>query len=274
MTPSLSDLVSSREAIEHLSHANAFASYVGNGVCLCRTLGRYLLYVSSGDIGIACHLMAEGYWESWVTLAMLRTVQPGWRCVDVGAHAGYYSVLLADLVGPGGHVDAFEPNPETFALLDRNRDVNGVSSRLTIHQLAAGRESRRDLTLYYPARLPGSGSVIHRQPRDDVLTVQVDMEPLDALIQPPIHFMKIDAEAADHDVLEGALRLLDASPGVTIFFEHLCCYYLDQARAKLDRLTELGFPLAHIDFSGDVVPITREQLLADPWRPWNLYLRR
>jgi protein-L-isoaspartate(D-aspartate) O-methyltransferase len=35
-------------------------------------------------------------------------VSPGDRAVHVGAGTGYYSALLADLVGPGGHVDAIE----------------------------------------------------------------------------------------------------------------------------------------------------------------------
>src|SRR5688572_8568167 len=36
---------------------------------------------------------------------------PGGTFLDVGAHAGYFSLLASTLVGPAGHVYALEPNP-------------------------------------------------------------------------------------------------------------------------------------------------------------------
>ncbi|MDC0709730.1 methyltransferase FkbM [Stigmatella sp. ncwal1] len=36
---------------------------------------------------------------------------PGGLCIDMGAHIGLYSVLLASLVGPQGRVISFEPSP-------------------------------------------------------------------------------------------------------------------------------------------------------------------
>lgn len=51
----------------------------------------------------------------------------GWSCWDLGAHCGLYSIALAMRVGPGGQVAAFEPNPISFARLERHRRMNGVS---------------------------------------------------------------------------------------------------------------------------------------------------
>ncbi|MSU65186.1 MAG: hypothetical protein EXS38_03585 [Opitutus sp.] len=47
----------------------------------------------------------------------------GWTCWDLGAHFGLYSVGLARRVGPAGQVAAFEPNPISFARLQRHRDI-------------------------------------------------------------------------------------------------------------------------------------------------------
>jgi hypothetical protein len=147
-----------------------------------------------------------------------------------------------------------------------------VRERTNIHRLALGRESRT-VTLEYPPHLHGSGSVVHRPPRENLSRAQVEMATLDEVLSSPIHFLKVDAEGSDYDVLEGALRTLDASPGAIIFLEHLGCFY-EHPADKLDRLKELGFPLAHVDYGGDVIPVSAAVLLAEPYRAWNLVLCR
>ncbi|MFH6786476.1 MULTISPECIES: protein-L-isoaspartate O-methyltransferase family protein [Methylobacterium] len=42
-------------------------------------------------------------------------VRPGERVVQVGAGGGYYTAILAELVGPAGRVDAFEIEPDLAA---------------------------------------------------------------------------------------------------------------------------------------------------------------
>ena len=56
-------------------------------------------------------------------------LQRGDVFVDVGANIGYFSVLAACLVGEGGQVFAFEPDPDNFRLLRDNVALNGFSSR-------------------------------------------------------------------------------------------------------------------------------------------------
>ena len=48
--------------------------------------------------------------------------------MDVGASVGYYTLLLARLVGPSGRVYAFEPIPRDFAILKRNVKANGYQN--------------------------------------------------------------------------------------------------------------------------------------------------
>src|SRR6266446_717422 len=51
----------------------------------------------------------RGFSERFVTDYFRRTVRPGMRVVDVGAHVGYYTLLFSRLVGQSGQVFAFEP---------------------------------------------------------------------------------------------------------------------------------------------------------------------
>jgi ubiquinone/menaquinone biosynthesis C-methylase UbiE len=51
-------------------------------------------------------------------------VQPGWRCLEVGAGRGSMAVWLAQRVGPSGHVVATDVDvgfPTRFALLGEMR---------------------------------------------------------------------------------------------------------------------------------------------------------
>ena len=98
---------------------------------LCRVLGRYKMFVDAGDNSLAPHLMLDGLWEMPVTEAVLRSVSQGMTVVDVGANYGYYTMILAELVGPGGRVFAAEPNPRMMSLLDRSVAVNGFADRVT-----------------------------------------------------------------------------------------------------------------------------------------------
>ena len=40
--------------------------------------------------------------------------------LDIGANVGHYTLRMSELVGDSGRVVAFEPVPETFALLAAN----------------------------------------------------------------------------------------------------------------------------------------------------------
>ena len=43
--------------------------------------------------------------------ALARTLRPDWHCLDIGANHGYYTLVMADAVGPEGRVVPVEPTP-------------------------------------------------------------------------------------------------------------------------------------------------------------------
>src|SRR5688572_23436882 len=104
-------LVPNRTGWEMVSCQASQTAYMGDNTAIVRVLGKYIMWVDTTDIGITPHLSLNGYWESWITLAMARVLQPGWTCIDVGANHGYYTLIMADAVGPSGKVISIEPNP-------------------------------------------------------------------------------------------------------------------------------------------------------------------
>jgi hypothetical protein len=129
-----------REAVEAEVRATCRTVYLGDNEALTRILGRYKMYVDTRDIGIASHLMMEGYWEMWVTEAMMRLLRRGAVVADVGANLGYFTLLMADLTGAEGHVLSFEPNPEMARRLEKSIAVNGFAGFTDFYPCGLGRE--------------------------------------------------------------------------------------------------------------------------------------
>src|SRR5262245_41287743 len=85
----------------------------------------------------AWRLARRGKYEPDVEAALKRLVQRGMVCVDAGAYVGTFSTLMARLVGPGGHVYAFEPAP---ANVERRREaVARYGDRVTVEAAALTR---------------------------------------------------------------------------------------------------------------------------------------
>jgi FkbM family methyltransferase len=58
---------------------------------------------------------------------MLQSIAPGDLCVDVGANIGFFTLLMAGLVGKSGSVMAFEPEEANFQTLQMNSSMSGSS---------------------------------------------------------------------------------------------------------------------------------------------------
>lgn len=128
---------------------------------------RMVLPDPARDRFIGPALSAAGVFEPVQTELLLHLVRPGDVALDLGAHVGYFTLLLARLVGPGGCVYAFEPDPDNFALLRHNVAANGyqnvvacplaVSDRCGDARLFLSPDNTGDHQLY--ASAGGRGSV-------------------------------------------------------------------------------------------------------------------
>ena len=77
-------------------------------------------------------LLSHGVWEEYETQIFKETISPGDVVLDIGANIGYYSLIAARLVGDTGKVHAFEPEPNSRDLLEKNIAVNKCSNIVCI----------------------------------------------------------------------------------------------------------------------------------------------
>lgn len=156
------------------------------------------------------HIFLHGVYENDLTALFQRLAQPGWTVVDVGANAGYFSLLAADLGGRRSRVVAFEPQPRMAVMLRRTLDLN-AGSAIELVQAACGDRSGTATLGSSPdprnnglARLTDSRHVAVAT--RDVPIVRLDRYCEAHDIAPDL--VKIDVEGAENDVLKGMDALL------------------------------------------------------------------
>ena len=83
-------------------------------------------------------------------------LKPGDTAIDVGAHIGFFTMLMAAAVGRGGCVYAFEPFDANADLLERSIAENDFHDRVVFRRAAVG-ETRGTATLTFPVETLNSG---------------------------------------------------------------------------------------------------------------------
>jgi FkbM family methyltransferase len=240
-----------------------FAVYMGNDTALTWALNRYKMYVDTRDKAISVHLLTEGGWEPDITRLLGGMVKPGMKVVDVGANMGYFSLLMADRVGPGGYLWAFEPDPRNFELLEWNLNVNGFLRWSKPFRMAAFNR-RTEVRLWQnPVNLGGHSVLTGELPEVEGSVVTVDAVPLDNCISTPIDVMKIDAEGSEPFIWEGMRQTIERSPNLRILMEFDPVQIRGKGRdprAFLDRIGQDGFRIQRIRPDSTLCAASQEQL--------------
>jgi len=250
-------------------------AYLGDCTALCRVLGRYKMFADTHDVGLSSHLMLDGYWEMWVTEAIASRIRPGMVAADIGANLGYFSLLMAELVGPGGFLHAFEPNLRMVERLQKSLDVNGFGGRSSVHQVALGATDGEPMVFVVPPNEPKNA---HMVPLNGDVPNGASLLHTQTLSGNPdwseIEFAKIDVEGAEEVIWSGAHALLEARKLRTVVLEFTPARYQDAAQF-LDRILAPGFSLSYIDPHRGITAISRDELFArNPFEDIMLMLER
>jgi FkbM family methyltransferase len=170
------------------------------------------LFVDLSDHVIGLPIV-RGQYEREEVEFIRRHLKPGDIALDVGAHIGFFAIQMADIVGPGGRVYAFEPFDSNGELLERSIVENRFDERIVFERAAVGATSG-SATLTFPVETLNSGGAYllkdGTQPLSGNLERRVAVVALDEFKLPhPIRFIKWDVEGAEPQVLEGAVKLLE-----------------------------------------------------------------
>jgi FkbM family methyltransferase len=154
------------------------------------------------------------------TQMMLNLIPENAKIFDVGANAGWFSILFA-LKVPRAEVHAFEPIPNTYALLEKNVSVNNINN---IEMYSFGfSDKSEDLNFYFFEEGSGNASAMNVSGRESVEKVHSRVERIDDFLADSdrgVDFIKCDVEGAELLVFKGAIETLKKDKPV-VFAEML-----------------------------------------------------
>jgi FkbM family methyltransferase len=155
------------------------------------------------------HAYLYGGWERKAMDMMVRYVKPGSIAYDLGANYGMHTLLMGRLVGPSGHVYAFEPNPEIFLSLNEQVTLNDLHMVRTIPLAVSDQVGK---AWFDQGEDRAVGHLVSRTGAISERILHVQTTTLDKFVfedrNAPPDFLKIDVEGAESAVLRGCLRVI------------------------------------------------------------------
>lgn len=204
----------------------------------------------------------ERPYEPDVTRALMQRVQPGLTCVDIGAHLGYFTLLLAHLVGETGHVIAFEALPENARWLRENIILNGFAGRVTVENLAVADGKKRTVRLNAPLHYTCEWTIVRPSPVHH--SIEVPAICLDEYFArgPAVNFIKMDIEGAEYLALQGSRSLLRRDRPLCLVELHgeeglMAAQFLQEMGYQVEDVE--GRPLSDPPFPRHILAQPREQ---------------
>ena len=154
---------------------------------------------------------------------MRQVLHAGDVAVDVGAHWGWHTTLMARLVGKAGTVVAFEPLELNRDLLIRNKEQNNLDW-IIVRDRIVSPTSGESVILAYPESNLASATIMDSSRfvdprRQEALTARLDSE-LNALGIDRVQFAKIDVEGAEAKVLQSMGRDLSRYENIYVELHH------------------------------------------------------
>ena len=169
------------------------------------------------------------------------------NCVDVGTHRGELLRTIVRFAPTGTHY-AFEPIPSLY------QDLIKSFPAARVYQIALSDEPGITTFYYVPRYSAFSGLRQRPYPSDNIAVRQIEVrqDTLDDIVngEVPIHFIKIDVEGAEFNVLKGAASTIRTNKPIIIFEHELAA--IEQYGHNSDEVYELLSDYGlHVSLIGD-----------------------
>lgn len=188
---------------------------------------------------------------------MIGRIQPGQVILDIGGHAGYYTLLFAKYAGRKGRVFAFEPNPDNHAILEKNVKRNGFDNVELRREVVS--DTSGPIQLYLPHRENTGNGSLYASSDTAFGNIEVEAINPDRFFQDrgieKIDLIKIDVEGHEENVLRGLTHYLSlparACPEVFVEVNKLTLRRAGKSPEQIFQLMEsMGYSAYRIEEGG------------------------
>lgn len=148
-------------------------------------------------------------------LWMWERLSDGDTAIDIGAHVGIYSLLMAAKCGQRGNVIAFEPDPYARRVIAQNVQLNPEIKPPQVEASACS--ERSGMATFFSGRGDARSALIASIGGEESEAIPVPLVGLDEYfaenqLRPRV--VKIDAEGAEIKILRGAGCLLESDAAI------------------------------------------------------------
>jgi FkbM family methyltransferase len=202
----------------------------------------------------------EGSYEPEIAALFKRLIAPGATVFDVGANAGYLSILAGEL---SARVHSFEPNPRVRALLRLSAQL-GSGDLEVLPYACSDHAGTMPLYLSDPGETGRSGLMVERADSVEVETIALDEYAARANAHPQL--VKIDVEGAEGAVIRGMSEILRADRPTLIVELHITKGETEHASHDevAALLEQAGYEQRPIGGEGSGENIVRSHIIATP----------
>jgi FkbM family methyltransferase len=226
------------------------------------------------DAADSLSLSVNGAYEPFETELLHSLVKPGDTVLDIGANIGYYTLILARLVGERGKVYAFEPDPTNYELLKRNIALNGYKNVVPVMKATSNKNGT--LRLYLCRDNKAMHRVYDSQYCDGFIEIEaIRLDDYFAGREEKIDFIKIDIEGAEYAALEGMATLLGKSRRAILVTEYTPIAIKEfgiEPQEYLRLLMDFGFKFERIDEEHKRIEPTDMSRLVETYTPDKEYV--
>jgi FkbM family methyltransferase len=203
----------------------------------------------------ATHRYADENYEPTVFNYLKQSLPPGAVVLEVGAHVGTFTVLLARWVGPTGLVYAFEPAPRPRSALEDHLALNRVRERVRV--VPAAVSDRSGLARFFASSFSPENTLSPKHTRfSEADGIEITVTTIDAFccehnVVPSL--LKIDVEGFELHALRGAVRTLTSyRPPVVVEFHPMNWPEIGVEPCQISTLlAELGYRVVCLDGQDD-----------------------
>jgi len=193
------------------------------------------------------HFITNKY-ENFTSQIIKKYLKPGGAFVDVGAHYGFYSLLVKKMNLKDSDVISVEPVKENFDLLNKNVRLNNFTRVKTINCAVSNKTGTR---VFNVAEASDSSSFYNHPLTKCIRKDTVRTTTLDSLLKGKhINMIKIDTEGHELSVLSGMKQVVKNNPEMLIIIEFnpKCIRAAGrQPEELIDSLSRMDYEIYMID---------------------------
>jgi len=181
------------------------------------------------DLGdVVDNYVYYGNFEVDLTKRLKEIIEPGMICLDIGANMGYYTLLLAKLIGDKGKVFAFEPM-NSFERLKTNVSLNNFNN-IILEKKAVSDVSKSNENVNFKSHYRVNSEDIKKKEIVDCVSID-DYIFINNINK--IDFIKIDVDGFESKVIYGAKETIKKFKPI-IFIE--IGYFENQPKKDIYKL--------------------------------------